>query len=722
MNDFTKHTWSFSTVGGVKRVNLETGEDLKHLSELDQKLWTALSCPVNGLEIDHQTLSLIDKNNDGQIRVPEVIKAVNWICSVINDPNEILKEEKSLKLSSIKTTHQEGAELLASAKIILKNLGKKDQDFITVEETSDTEAIFKDSKYNGDGIITELSASDDEALKKLIAKIIEIEGAETDRSGKPGISSDKIKTFFKQCEDFENWQKLKEEKLNDIMPFGEKTPEAFAVFEKLFAKINDYFLRCRLAAFDSETTASLNNLVKRIELIQNKDLSACLDEIAEYPLAKIEADKKMPLGKGLNPAWESSVLVFKHLIINALFPNVEELSEDQWLIITEKFSAYQHWQKAKKGAVVEKLGLDYIRILLQSDYKTRLNELVEKDNSVKTEAENIIKVDQLTRYYRDIFRLLKNFVTFYDFYFPGGRGIFQAGTLYIDQRSCDLCLKVSNMDKHSSMANFSGMFLIYCDCISKTTGEKITIVAALTNGDIDNLVVGRNALFYDRNGKDWDATVVKIVDNPISIRQAFWAPYRKVSRFIENQINKIAAAQDSKVTEDMTKTIEEVPAKVDANKSLASTPAPAQPFDVGKFVGIFAAIGLAIGAIGSTIASVVGGFMGLVWWKMPFALIGLLLLISGPSMIMAFLKLRKRNLAPILDANGWAINANVIVNIPFGNTLTHIAELPEGAKINLNDPFTKKKRAVLPYLLFVFILIGMALFLLWKYKLIHFHF
>lgn len=70
------HVWSFSTVGGVKRVNIDKGADLVNLENLDPKLWTALSCPVKGLEIDHKTLELIDKDNDGQIRVPEVIAAV----------------------------------------------------------------------------------------------------------------------------------------------------------------------------------------------------------------------------------------------------------------------------------------------------------------------------------------------------------------------------------------------------------------------------------------------------------------------------------------------------------------------------------------------------------------------------------------------------------------------------------------------------------------------
>ena len=60
------HIWSFSTVGGVKRVNLESGQDLVHLAELDPKLWTALSCPVNGLEIDKATLQIVDSDKDDQ--------------------------------------------------------------------------------------------------------------------------------------------------------------------------------------------------------------------------------------------------------------------------------------------------------------------------------------------------------------------------------------------------------------------------------------------------------------------------------------------------------------------------------------------------------------------------------------------------------------------------------------------------------------------------------
>ena len=66
----------------------------------------------------------------------------------------------------------------------------------------------------------------------------------------------------------------------------------------------------------------------------------------------------------------------------------------------------------------------------------------------------------------------------------------------------------------------------------------------------------------------------------------------------------------------------------------------------------------------------------------------ILLVISGPSMFLAWTKLRKRNLAPVLNANGWAINADVMVSVVFGNTLTTQAQFP---LLQLVDPSVKKK-------------------------------
>ena len=296
---------------------------------------------------------------------------------------------------------------------------------------------------------------------------------------------------------------------------------------------------------------------------------------------------------------------------------------------------------------------------------------------------------------RDFCTLLRNFVSFQDFYAKRGKAllgrgaddespwaIFQAGTLVIDQRACNLCMKVSDMAKHNTQAADSGMFLIYCNCKHHATGQTMQIVAAMTVGDIRHLKVGKNALFYDRQGRDWEAEVVKIIDNPISIGQAFWSPYRKLGDWVSGLITKSAAEKEKKSFADMTAKLQTTPAA----PATAQQPAQPAPFDIAKFAGIFAAIGMAVGYIGSFFTSIALGLKGLGWWGW-LVIPGLLLVISGPSMILAWMKLRKRNLAPLLNANGWAINADAIVNVLFGNTLTEQAQYPI---MKLKDPFAKK--------------------------------
>ena len=700
------HVWNFSMVGGVKRVNLESGNDLLNLQNLDPKLWTALSCPINDLEIDHKTLAIIDEDKDGQIRVPEIIEAVNWVCSVIKNPNDLVKQEAIFPLSAINDENELGRKLLASAKIILKNLGKSDATSLTVEETSDFASIFTATSFNGDGIITEESV-EAPSLKKLIGEILSTVGSIVDRNGKEGINEELISTFYLACESYASWMRKKEQNADRILIFGAETEKAFSLFTSIKSKVDDYFLRCKMAAFDNASTSALNLQVAQVEAISAGNLTASIAEISNYPLAKIEANKALSLTDGINPAWEKQISEFK-VLVNAK----NNLTEHDWQVLSQEFKDYSAWLGEKEGAVVEALGYERIKEILATKEKEQLLSVISKDLALKDETDHIILVDKLVRYHRDIFHLLNNFVTFRDFYTRGSKAIFQAGTLYIDQRSCDLCIKVNNMPKHNAVASFSGLFLIYCECVQRSSGEKMIIAAALTNGDIDNVVEGKNALFYDRNGDDWDATVIKIIDKPISIRQAFFSPYRKVSRFIEKQVNKAAASQDEKANANLTKGVEAVPGKIEEHKVKKEAPAP---FDIGKFVGIFAAIGMALGAIGTVIASVVTGFLGLTWWKMPIAFAGILLLISGPSMIMAFLTLRKRNLALLLDANGWAINSRAVINIPFGNTLTHLAELPEGAKLNLIDPFTQKKKPLWPIVLIVLALAAALVYLMVKF-------
>jgi MFS family permease len=161
--------------------------------------------------------------------------------------------------------------------------------------------------------------------------------------------------------------------------------------------------------------------------------------------------------------------------------------------------------------------------------------------------------------------------------------------------------------------------------------------------------------------------------------------------------------------------IEEMAAKraaaadAEADKKLASTATAVTTADKAKpepkkvDVGAVAAMGVAFGAIGTALAYVAGLFKGIEFWQLCLAFVGILLVISGPSMILAWMKLRKRNLGPILDANGWAVNAKARLNVPFGASLTGIAKLPEGATITATDRFGEKPSGWIGFAKFVIV-------------------
>lgn len=679
----SKYEWQYCSLGGAIRVKIGSGEDIAHLGELDQKLWTVLSCPVEGLEFDKQTLEYLDTEKDGKIMVNEVVQAAQWITSVIKDKDSILNGDSILKLDNIDTSTEAGKGLYNSARQILRNLGI-DKDEISLADASDSKAIFAGTKFNGDGVITVLSSTDD-ALKQIITDITATVGSVEDRSGEKGVNAELIEKFYASCADWAAWKSGA-----PVMPYGERTAAAFDAYNALKDKMNDYFTRCRLVAFDTEIAKAVNVAVTDINDIDN------------CPIAAPKAARTLDLA-AINPAWQKR---FDALASLTGFSGKAEMTEADWRSVETTFNDYAAWLGAKKGAEVEPLGEIRINAILIAGEKESLLALVERDKALAAESSSIDDVKKLMYYYRDFYRLLKNFVLFTDFYSraPGIRAMFELGQLYIDQRCCDLCIRVSDMGKHADMAALSGIFLIYFKATSKVLGKSMDAVAVMTDGDIFDLRPGKNGIFYDLQGNNWDAVITKVVDNPVSISQAFWAPYRKAWEFCVGIINKSAADKDAKINADLQAKVQTAAATTPGAADAAKTDKQ-QAFDIAKFAGIFAALGMAMGYIGSFLTSIVTGIQSTPPLDLILILLGLMMVISGPSCFIAWTKLRKRNLGPILNANGWAINSKVLVNILFGGKLTTVAKYP---KLKLADPYDQKTPAWKIWLPTILIILAIA--------------
>jgi len=672
------HRWKFHRVGGLDQVALETASDLRNLEALDQKLWVALSCPTRGLELDGRTLELLDTDKDGRVRAPEIIAAVKWCDARLRDLGALIPGKEALPLSAIDDARPEGKALLGAARRILAAQKKPSAAEILPADVADLSGVFAGSDFNGDGIVPPEAAGDDAATRQVIADAVACAGSEPDRSGRPGIDQKRLDAFFAELQAFDAWAGKGEVK--EVLALGPDTGAVHAAAAALRAKVDDFFTRCRLAAMDPRGVL-LNRADAEIAALASRDLAAAADEVAAFPIARVEAGRALPLGEGLNPAWAGRVAA-----LGKALGGKTSLTAAEWEELQARLAPYGAWQGEKKGGSVEKLGLPRVRALLAGGGKVAVEALLARDKAVEAEAAAVADVQRLVHYQRDLHTLLRNFVSFADFYSPTVPSVFQAGTLFLDGRSCELCIRVEDPGAHAALAGLSRMYLAYCD-LRRPGGEAMKVAACFTQGDSDYLRAGRNGIFYDRKGRDWDATITRIVENPISVRQAFWAPYKKLARMIEDQVGKFAAAKDKEADAKLAAAASGV------GDAAAGKPAPAkaEPVDVGKMVGIIAALGVGAGAIGTLFGGFVSGFLSLEpWWAKVVALFGMVMVISGPSMLIAWLKLRQRTLGPVLDATGWAVNGRVQVNLPLGTALTGRALLPRGSTRALEDPYEDK--------------------------------
>lgn len=763
-NDIKNPPFAFRRLGGMNQFVLQTDEEWQNLSKLDKKLWMALSCPIQGLEFSAETLALLDADGDGRVRVQDVKEAVEWLCERLIHPSRLAEGQAEVEIDNLKSDTPGGQQLVTAARLVLEKQNVPGVSAIRLDELEKVVAEASSYPFNGDGIVPPDSAPLEKEdvpieknMEKYIRLAISIVGAKKDASGKPGLDEELAKYLDDLLSRAKNWRsKLRSANL----PLGENTAEVWTLYNELKDKLDDYYCRCRLLAYAPEASAQINDDQLFQQSTQgNPENNGLLSGavLENLPLARANMDCILDLQKGLNPAWEERLTNFVAQVGPLASISGLKMEEGQWKKIKSGFAEYSAIladkpvletppQDAQSVSLAgfdilclapagDPLGRSYLprdgNFALSSLSDQQLDEmlapetasafasLVSRDKAAPPLAA-FQELRKLALFHANLYTFLNNFLSFTDFYTPEKKAIFQSGTLYLDGRACFLCVPVEDIDNHARLSEQSHLCLIYCACQRKDTDgaeASMTVAAALTVGNVASLIEGRHGLFIDNAGNEWDTRIIKILHNPISLEEAVWAPYIRLSNMVSEQVHKFIAAKDKAIEEHTDK----LAAAATTAPAEAVRDAPKPGFDFAKGAGIFAALSVALSVLSAAFAYIANSVASLGWWW-PLAIVLVFICISGPSVILAWFKLRKRGLGPLLDASAWAVNNAAPINIMMGATLTKPARLPRDARKELNDPYAvpeqvlAKRRRRRNWLIFwCIVLLCIACFGAWCY-------
>ena len=657
----------FKQYGKTFQLRIENANDLRDAIELDESHWVATSAPIDVFRCDKTFISMLDSDSSGRIHTHEMKTAIRWMLDVLSDCSNLQKRTNHIPLSAINKDTSDGSDIFRSASYVLKTLECEDKPTISLKLVRKFIAMQKEQPLNGDGVLIP-TATDSPETTQLINDIITTVGGECDASGVTGITENQIATFRKEISECINWRKqgstlshaptptnpnAPTPKHSQTLPFGTKTDAMFTVLSKHADQIDHFFAQCRTIRFDPRTATRVGcseTELNALDLSKPEDMETCL---SKSPLATPNIDDCLPLTvELLNPLYTKWIEKLQTEVLTPILKErLESLHVDQWQKIKKSLQPYADYISEQKGKQVSSLTDKQLQKYQSSEVYREVEELIKADKAVSEKLKGIREVERLTLYHQHLMRLANNFISFSELYHPPIKAMFEEGSAQIDGRWFDLALRVNNVDRHCAIAKSSNIFTLYLEVTNKAANDTFTVAVPATSGTKGNLGVGKRGIFFDVKGHEYDALVIKIIDNPISLREALVAPFTRLWSFILGKIEAMSGTLEKKL-QTSTDTLLKSPQK--------PTPAVATPTNAaGGPAGMLIGLSLSAAAIGSAFAFITKTLAGLSGGQLIAGVMGAAAVVAVPVSLIAVLKLRRQDLSALLEGCGWSINARM---------------------------------------------------------------
>jgi hypothetical protein len=649
---------------------------LSSILELNEAHWVATSAPVESIRADTTFLSLMDTDNDGRIHASNLKAAIRWTLEHLSDHSGIGKSSDTLQIEAIHTESESGTRILESVRRMLTRLDRPEDKSISLAEIRRIKEEVEKNPVSEAGVVLP-EAAEEESLQQFLADIVNVTGGTNHPSGKPGISEQQVKSFLELAKNQVEWNRRgrleDNQSSSGILPLGEDTPQAYLAYKELRAKFDEYFAWCEALAVDGRMAEQLPPREGDLLQADFSEPAALETFLRQAPIARPTEKQVFDFHAGVNPLYAEPLARFQKYVFLPLFgPESHQLNVKRWREIEAILSRYENWLDQKPDGNIGQIPEERLFNYLNSPLSARAMQLIEQRRETSLQLDNIRIAEKLALFQANLLHICRNFVSFPHLYDPGSRALFELGTLIMDGRRFNMAVQVDSRAEHITSAQLGNLFVLY---VRIEAPEPYEAALPVTSGGRGNLAVGKRGIFQDIHGNEWDARVVQIIENPISLREAMVSPFRRLGLLVTGKIEQLTSSAGKSFETSVQKTMSVPP---------SSPPAPSATTPASRGVmagGLLAGGGVAIAALSTALAYISkvvaeGGAPLLIG-----GLLGALLAVLLPTIILAFIKLNRRDLSPILEGSGWAINARMRLSTRQRRYFTQRPPYPLGAHI-----------------------------------------
>ncbi|WP_375760194.1 kinesin [Corallococcus exercitus] len=662
--------------GGSLQVDIPDFNTLTEAVRIPATQWMALACPMEGIACDPRFLALMDADGNRRIRVEELRAAVDWTAARLKDRKGADAGSDVLELAALSDT---ASNLKGAAELVLRTLNAPDTTRLSLEQLRTSDKALRDAGKNGDGIIAPVSLP--ERLRPLAQSIIAAFPPLTNRAGLAGVDVGLVKRFREERAALLTHLGGRDA----VFTWGTASLEQAKRVHDVAPLLEGYFVQCRLVAAQPEAAASLRLRADRVEGALG-DLGAMGKAANELPIAPPDPSGVLVWARLYRGAGYEKLEAFHQEVATPLLGDGVKLTDTAWRELSAKAEAILGWQ-AKRDASALHAVADTLGAVSDEDLDA-IEAVSREDLSLKPTLDVIAELERLVLYQRWLLVFSNNFISMPSLYLPKRRALMEKGTLILAGRKYTLSVLVTDRAAHSALTGQGTTCILYVKVMPRDAADAYEVAVPVTAGRSTELVVGKRGVFYDVDGKESDAIVTQVVRQPVSLWESMTMPFMRIGAFITSKVEGLAASGEKDFDASLESGYKQTVTAPPPSSAPAPAPAGAAPSAApagGGIAGVLAAGGIAFAALGSSLAFILTQVKSLTLVDVITAATILAIVVMAPAGLLGWLKLRRRNLALLLEGSGWALNDRLMLTRGVATLITRKPKLPKGARVDHVD-------------------------------------